>query len=67
MHPGGFGQFLMGKSGVNSGGLCLRENQQGFFENILSGVLFIWAVASLHSMDFIAYHNFCYTYHAKTF
>ena len=36
---------------------------------IVSGVLFIWAVAPPHSTvwgisDFIAYYNFCYTYHS---
>ena len=28
VHTVRFGHFFMGKSGVNSTGLCLRENQQ---------------------------------------
>ena len=47
------GHLFLGKSGVNSTGLCLRENFSIIFCPksifIVFGVLFIWAVASLHS------------------
>ena len=77
MHTVRFGLVFLGKSGVNSTGLCLRENQQWFFENILtlnpaslylgSCSFVLWLPSTPQFGDFIAYHNFCYTYHAKIF
>ena len=32
VHMGRFGHLFLGKSGANSTGLCLRENQQWFFD-----------------------------------
>ena len=69
MHTVRFGHFFMGKSGVNSTGLCLRENEsrEYFALNPCSLCSLYpgscscgpWLPSTPQFGDFIAYHNFC--------
>ena len=60
VHMGRFGHLFLGKSGLNSTGLCLRENQQWFFDNILPQIYVHgiwgppWREATPQFGDFIA-------------